>query len=115
MAHTLTTPIAFINRMPLDCYSSKKPAAFGYWNADNQFWIVWSYGLDQDEKTGGQIEQYLRQKMKEGSLYNFDPKSPERNMLFDPNGDNPTTFLLSITYDSSNGSKSAGDMWRIRE
>lgn len=49
----LTTPQAYIGAIAADTFADEKAAALGYASAEDKGWIMWSYGPDADENTGG--------------------------------------------------------------
>ncbi|MCC5876018.1 MAG: type II secretion system protein GspG [Candidatus Sumerlaeia bacterium] len=89
---TLTTPIAYLVAPFEDVFSPDKGATFGYLSsgAPQLDWIIFSPG-------------------------------PNRRFDIDPNQWRPggleanRDWLLNATYDPTNGTVSAGDIWRIRQ
>jgi len=110
-ANSCTTPIGHITTLPSDPFANKRGSVFGYWNAVNAGWLLWSYGPDTDEKTRGQIETYLRTPQ----AYIF--VGAGANTVYNPYLSNPTMSLLiaGYTYDGTNGTVSAGDVWRVKQ
>jgi type II secretion system protein G len=49
----LTTPQAYIGQVPTDTFAITKQSALGYAAHEDKGWIMWSYGPDADETTGG--------------------------------------------------------------
>ncbi|MBN1867555.1 prepilin-type N-terminal cleavage/methylation domain-containing protein [Candidatus Sumerlaeota bacterium] len=122
--NTLTTPVSFVSSIPTDPFASTKGSYYGFWNADNVGWIMWSYGPNADEtwsgtgttiNMGGEIETFLRGQTAASNAYVFEGDGA--NSVYNPYRNNPTTTLWvnGYTYDASNGTTSAGDVWRIRE
>ena len=111
---TLTTPTAFITSYPPDPFADTKGASFGFANANEAGWIIWSYGPDTDESFYGDLEPQGTQqpipKLSAANLWNA-------NSVYNPYGSNPTMFLLThgYTYDPTNGSTSNGDVWRVKQ
>lgn len=50
---TLTTPSAYIGQIATDTFADEKTAALGFAAHEDKGWIMWSYGPDADEPTGG--------------------------------------------------------------
>lgn len=107
----LTTPVAFMSSMPSDPFADTKGNIFGYWNAMDLGWIMWSYGPDTDESTSSQIELYLN---KAANAYGG------QNSVYNPYVSNPTVALQTqgtpkcYTYDPTNGTVSPGDIYRVK-
>jgi prepilin-type N-terminal cleavage/methylation domain-containing protein len=49
----LTTPQSYIGAIPTDTFAITKGSALGYAAHEDKGWIMWSYGPDADETTGG--------------------------------------------------------------
>jgi len=126
---TLTTPIAYITSYFPDPFADTKGATFMYFASFNGTgWILGSWGPDTDQKTGGQLEWNA------GTLYQADPTAPGGSgtgppaveTAYDPRVAQPSAFLLTdnsgtgtgkgaYTYDPTNGTVSAGDLWRVKQ
>jgi hypothetical protein len=87
---TLTTPVAYITGYPADPYGGYKDTSFGYYNAKNSGWIMWSAGPDKE--------------------YDINPEKD-----YDPDKKNPLPSLILKTFDATNGANSRGDIWRIKQ
>jgi prepilin-type N-terminal cleavage/methylation domain-containing protein len=138
---TLTTPTAYITSYPVDAFADTPGLHLGYTNLDNKMWVVWSYGPDGDELADGQMGGDRNDNI--GGYYwvGFNPPAPslclDRSkgdnsyatnngnwdnplggaaVIHTYSGGNPTKTLLTAgyTYDGTNGSKSGGDIWRLR-
>lgn len=95
---TLTTPVAYLGQYYADPFSPIKSATFGYWTPDKIHgtgYILWSAG--PDKKYDLTIDNIAKA---------YDT-STIRHM--------PSELLISLTYDPTNGIKSGGDIWRIKE
>ena len=93
---TLTTPIAYISQFYKDPLAPSAGATFSYWTPPQESgigYILWSPGPD------GRYDLNL----------NNVPN------LYVPKSGVPSPGLVDLTYDPSNGTKSAGDIWRIKE
>jgi prepilin-type N-terminal cleavage/methylation domain-containing protein len=112
---TLTTPTAFITSFPPDPFVDTKGASFGYANAVEGGWIIWSYGPDTDESTQGQLDPlstFLPANQRLGATSGTFTSS-----VYSPYQSNPSIYLLTsgCTYDPTNGSTSRGDVWRVKQ
>lgn len=91
--HSLTTPISYINALPIDPFTGNKRLGYHYFAGPAQdtvktFWIITSLG--SDKKMDLDITKY--------------------------NPDDPYWVNLSTalgTYDPTNGTPSSGDIWRV--
>lgn len=131
---TLTTPVSYITSYPADPFADSRGLCFGYTNTANTGWVLWSFGPDIDENVGGQIGQ--------GIGYNtevttgFAPSqttaldrpfgitaaptatsSWASNCTYNPYSANPNAVLMTagFSYDTTNGSTSAGDIYRVKQ
>jgi len=133
---TLTTPVSYITSYPADPFADTRGLCFGYTNGANSGWVLWSFGPDCDENLGGQIGQ--------GVGYNTavtntgvavaqttaldrpfgitgTPASVGNtwgsNYTYNPYISSPNATLLSagFTYDTTNGSTSGGDIYRVKQ
>lgn len=101
--HLLTTPDTYIAAIPPDPFGPttgwRKHVPFAYHrhvpdDADphGMGWILWSRGPDED--------------------YDLNPGNIAK--VYDTPTSQPTLLLITqFTYDSTNGSKSDGDVWRV--
>ena len=133
LCFSLTTPISFMSSVPSDPFADTKGSAFSYWNAKDMGWIMWSYGPNGDESQRGEIESFLvNDSVDTYSWYAAWADSGIENSLYNPYLSNPTEMLMtgatpdtfndtdymsdsSFTYDPTNGTTSAGDVWRIKD
>ena len=97
---SLTTPVAYLTSLPVDPFAPVKGATFCYWavnaagpGSNHSGWIVWSAGPDGK----------------------YDLTLDNIAQAYDPAGDVPSAFLRELTYDPSNGTRSAGDVYRVRQ
>jgi Tfp pilus assembly protein PilE len=88
---SLTTPIAYMTSVPTDVFSQGAPIC--YYNAGDKGWIVWSAGPDS---------KYSLSAENIASIY--DPAVPQ-----------PSAKVLVHAYDPTNGTVSAGDLWRVKQ
>lgn len=124
LGHSLTTPIAYLTTIPNDPFADTKGSAFGYLNAMDAGFILWSYGPDTDEMSGtvpnGQLQAHF---WKNGFTTEGNFQGGDENSVYDPYRSNPTVELLTgsfienqpFTYDSTNGTSSPGDVWRVKD
>lgn len=132
---TLTTPVSYMTTIPTDPFADTKGCNFGYTNAVDIGWIMWSYGPDTDEATnlekapaaaGSQIDYELQgswdsagsgiaawnaAKWAACTVYNPFKTNPLPGLLFH-NSRQPDA-KTAFTYDTTNGSVSDGDLWRF--
>lgn len=86
----LTTPVRYIKKISHDPYAPEKGLPFCYY-VDGTVWILYSAGPDRD--------------------YDFIPRFCWRDVDAQPSD----ALLISATYDPSNGLKSSGDLWVIKQ
>ena len=122
-AFTLTTPVSFMTSLPPDPFSPKRGGNYGYWNASDEGWIMWSFGPDQSN----QLETFFRTAATSAGYdtraYVYDLNLPDANSVYNPRLTNPTSTLQAdgesdnnaYTYDSTNGSTSPGEVWRVKQ
>ena len=117
---TLTTPVSFIAGYPDDPFTKTQgEVVFGYFHLGLNTWILFSFGPDIDESSKdpkefeGDIGQSIR------DYRGPDPDNMEFAVL-NGLGQNPTMDLVArdnegycYTYDTTNGTKSNGDVWRV--
>jgi len=139
---TLTTPTAYITSYPVDPFARTKNLVFGYINVGDTGWMLWSFGPDDDEFTGGQLGEGVNP-----GWSNVTPKGPMNyyhdrsytnsgvpamvgygwnhsywnthlsDRVYHPNMSNPSPVLLTAgyTYDTTNGTRSWGDIYRVKQ
>jgi prepilin-type N-terminal cleavage/methylation domain-containing protein len=136
----ITTPTAYITSIPSDPFADTKGATFEYVNMANKVWFLASYGPDLDEGPdyggksgngyygGGQMCQgrtgtsgfpttlLVRFYLSGVSGSNWSWAGVNKDVL-GPNFPKVTDKLLvgGYTYDATNGTKSAGDIWRLKQ
>jgi len=127
-ANSLTTPVAYLTSLSPDPFADTHGSAFGYYNAKDAGWIAWSYGPDTDEQKAagsdynGQIQAWLW-KLAADVQDGTDTAALDNESVYNPYQTNPSSELLggqnlnaeAYTYDSTNGSTSKGDVWRIKQ
>lgn len=89
---TLTTPISYVTSYFADPFTEPQGSSFSYYAA-NSGWILWSAGPDGK----------------------FDLTMENIGKVYNPALGVPSPELSNLTYDPSNGSVSAGDIWRIKQ
>ncbi len=121
MLQTLTTPIAYITSYFPDAFADTKGATFPYWSTRSG-WILGSWGPDTDQGTGGQLNWCTSTFVViRGSAVN--PVGTGVETVYDPvNESQPSQTLIAgspttgaYTYDPTNGTVSAGDLWRVKQ
>jgi len=90
---TLTTPVSYITTYFDDPFGPEKHKPFCYWAPKEGGWIMWSAGPDGHYDLN--IDNIARV---------YDPKKPKTN-----------GYLINLTYDPTNGSKSGGDIYRMKQ
>lgn len=120
----LTTPVSYITSIPADPFADTKRTNFGYANAVDKGWIMWSYGPDTDETYKSQIDyEFEDTGQPESQMINLEKFWAEQT-IYNPFITNPLPGLLffdgrstqnptALTYDPTNGSVSDGDLWRF--
>jgi prepilin-type N-terminal cleavage/methylation domain-containing protein len=114
---TLTTPVAYLAQIPNDVFAESSGVVYGYANAADMGWIVWSAS-----PTGGEGTSLLDSSLKQHSRYGG--KGPSGGMdpntwkfgsctVYNPGRNNPSDDLKKMTYDGTNGTSSAGDIWKL--
>lgn len=109
---TLTTPVAYLQNIPVDAFAEQNGMLYGYGNANQIAYIVWSLGPDGLQDIGATLDK---------SSYNTisnDVSGWKTNTIFSPqnttskNAKVPNANLLDITYEASNGTTSKGDVYK---
>jgi prepilin-type N-terminal cleavage/methylation domain-containing protein len=109
---TLTTPVAYITSYFADPFADFKGATFGYY--DDQFgsrngWILWSPGPDTDAASYTDLGSPGSASPLVETLYNSAVAQPSPPLIAFQ------TTTISTTYDSTNGTVSQGDVWRVKQ
>jgi hypothetical protein len=142
--NTLTTPVAYMTSYFLDDSAKPSRITFRYYT-DERGWIVGAYGPDRDASIGGQLgwdmgdieRPHWIDILADNSPYGriryrlpYPPGWDEHAVLADApvegvykaNQRQPSANLLSgsgprgaYTYDPTNGTTSAGDLWRVKQ
>ncbi len=90
---TLTTPIAYLPQLPADPFAPADGATYSYYaDHESSGWIVWSPG------PGGEYELTVE----------------NIAQIYRPAARVPSRELIELTYDPTNGTISAGDIWRVK-
>lgn len=116
---SLTSPVAYMSSVPADPFASTPGCVYGYYSgrgdivaagneSDKFAWIMWSFGPDRDEANLGQIQS------------TDGPMLPHTLVVLALNRGQSDLLVAGInalgesfTYDPSNGTISAGDVWRF--
>lgn len=122
----LTTPIAYISSIMPDPFADTKGASYGYYSLRAGY-IIYSFGPDADEAPNklGQIGD-IDHALEDGSL--CDVVTGALTKAYDPNSAQPSITLRcgptpswsdprgsgAFTYDPTNGVRSEGDVWRVK-
>jgi hypothetical protein len=98
---TLTSPIAYLDELPVDPFSHTIGSPLGYFApSDGSGWILFSLGPDRDENAAsgpGDISPWVEALAAEFLKASGTPGSNDA--------------LSRVTYDPSNGTFSNGDLW----
>jgi prepilin-type N-terminal cleavage/methylation domain-containing protein len=116
---TVTTPVSYISTLPSDPFA-KRGCVFGYINAVDAGWIMWSYGPDTDNQTGS-LDGYFANMADWDSA---DEWTAPGQSVYNPFTSNPSDDLMTggfqgggqinaYRYDTTNGSTSTGDVYQI--
>lgn len=95
---SLTTPVPYVSSYSYDPYLSP-PTVFSYYSTFDaeepagNGWIMWSPGPDAT----------------------FDLSIDTIADIYDPKQSVPSSKLIELTYDPTNGTKSRGDVWRAKQ
>jgi len=88
--HLLSTPIAYITGIFEDPFAAEDGAVYGYYSIGDKGWILYSTGPDK--------------------VYDIIPGE-----VLDSGGEISRDLLIGKTYDPTNGTVSAGDIYRTRD
>ena len=94
--HILTTPIAYLTSIFHDPYKNKGKGIYEYGCDKDKDWIITSYGPDRVDGNS---------KVKNGGPLLEEKAWSDKSLGFSLEGS-------GLTYDPSNGMRSAGDIWR---
>lgn len=117
-AFTLTTPIAYLTSIPSDVFATTQGCAFGYYTArsgitltpsDKNAYILWSFGPDHDEKNLGQIQNSTGSMLVESIVTAALVANQYQPLITGSSASKGQ----ALTYDPTNGTISAGDVWRF--
>lgn len=99
----LTTPVAYMSSLPFDPFRGDgKECGYGYGSNGQSYYILTSYGPDQQDGLGGISGGEFDEREYTGAVF-----SDSRR-----NGLRGSEFLLSeLIYDPSNGTSSSGDIF----
>jgi hypothetical protein len=86
----ITTPVAYVTTMFHDPFAPLGNLSFGYYT-DGPSWILISPGPDGD----------------------YDMNHPDE--VFTSKEDQPSTRVILMAYDPTNGTTSSGDVWRVHQ
>jgi len=89
---SLTTPINYINALPVDPFARPRQIYSYYADASRSGWILWTPGLD----------------------HKFDLTQSNIGRLYDPNIKQPSPELMLYMWDPTNGTVSDGDIFYVQ-
>ncbi|MCE5228144.1 hypothetical protein LLG95_00925 [bacterium] len=94
--YSLTSPISYMSTMPRDPFAPAMGATYAFYSTpgdpNKAGWIVWSPGPD--------------------GKYDLDSENISR--AYPAAGKGPSELLIQLTYDPTNGTKSSGDIYRVK-
>jgi prepilin-type N-terminal cleavage/methylation domain-containing protein len=114
--NTITTPIAYITTYFSDPFADTRGLTFRYY-ADRAGHIMGSYGPDTDEGNGGSIGWANGSTVADNNeagietIYTSQMAQPSETLIGGTGTYNGKTS--AYTYDSTNGTVSKGDVWRV--
>ena len=97
----LTTPVAYITSLPIDPFNYNPGPAAGQCGP----WFIWQDLVDIYRIAPGWGGGHLPEMLKQGRIYLLDSYGPDQD-------DDHWLDLMAI-YDSTNGTKSNGDIYRL--
>jgi prepilin-type N-terminal cleavage/methylation domain-containing protein len=107
--HTLTTPVSYLTSLFSDPFMDARGATF-YYFANPQGWIIWSPGPDTDQATGGDLGGTGVPAVE--TIYSTFVSQPSQQLLA---GAPAAGGGGAFTYDSTNGTVSQGDVYRVKQ
>ena len=108
-AASLTTPVSYLTSLFPDPFQDTKGATFFYF-ANSSGWILWSPGPDTDGQDGGDLSNVTQHAVE--TIYNIYISQPSPTLL----AGNPSVAPGgAFTYDSTNGTVSQGDVYRVKQ
>ncbi len=109
---TLTTPVAYLSQVPSDVFAEGSGIVYGYANAADMGWIVWSASPTGSEGSS-MIDRVLTPSRYGGKATAMDPNTWKSCTVYQPGKANPLDTLKHMTYDGTNGTSSAGDIYKL--
>lgn len=109
LCNTLTTPIGYITSYPRDPFADKA-TTFEYYR-DLNGWILGSWGPNTDQNTHGDLD-WVPNNTGVETVYKSSESQPSSLLL---TGASTGTGQGAFTYDPTNGTVSAGDVWRVKQ
>ncbi len=109
--HTITTPQAYITGYFGDPFADTKGCNFAYYK-DTNGWIIASFGPDTDETECGDLGFAAASGWDITTVYTSNQAQPSSLLL---TGTNTTVAGDAYTYDPTNGTVTAGDVYRVKQ
>ncbi len=109
---TLTTPVAYLAQLPPDVFAETSGVVYGYANAADMGWILWSASPAGSEGTS-MIDRALKPNLYGGKNAATDPIVWKNCTIYRPGKTNPTDELKTMTYDTTNGTTSVADIYKL--
>ena len=107
----LTTPISYMSSFLPDPFADTKGSCYAYY-AQKAGWILYSFGPDVDEAPHGALGWCGDIDLTVETLYNYRISQPTTFLI---TGNGAYDGAESFTYDPTNGTASAGDVWRVKQ
>ncbi|MEI7635075.1 MAG: prepilin-type N-terminal cleavage/methylation domain-containing protein [bacterium] len=115
---TLTTPVSYMSSYAPDPFMDTKAATFAYFADLSGGYIMWSPGPDADQASYTQLGAPTgTPKVEDTSLkvYTNSVAQPGTTLLSGYNQGYTPASSGGYTYDPTNGTVSAGDVWRVKQ
>lgn len=106
---TLTTPVSFMTSYPPDPFADSRGLPFRY-HRDRAGWILGSFGPDTDQGSAGDGDFLWAT-----GTYAIVVGSEDGVETIYKSSTGADNNVLAYTYDSTNGTVSSGDVWRVKE
>lgn len=117
--NSLTSPISYFSSYPSDPFADTRGLTFRY-ARDRAGWILGSFGPNADQGPTSDVNGDMGWGVpRRGADYNWTPTTAVNDSfetMYSSQQSQPSDNLLTQgTYDPTNGTVSAGDVWRIKD
>lgn len=120
---TVTTPIAYLARVPEDQFSDRPGFEILYYS-NSRGYILGSFGPDRDQRTGGDLQWHIQSPTwldakdtgttPAGIAFYYDTRIAQPSELL-KTGSSGAPGTGAFTYDPTNGLYSEGDLYRVKQ